>query len=167
VEGLTTYAYDNNDRLLTETKAGITTTYAYDQNGNLVSEQSPTKTVVYDWDSENHLMGAITSDATGTHQVQYLYDENGIRVASIRDGVEVRYLVDKNRQYAEVIEEYSSTTGTIVSYVYGNELVSQTRGSSTSYYLNDGHSGVRLLTDVAGVVTDSYTYSGLQLHEGQ
>jgi RHS repeat-associated protein len=158
VEGLTTYAYDNNDRLLTETKAGVTTTYAYDQNGNLVSEQSLNKTVVYDWDSENHLVGAITSDATGTHQVQYLYDENGIRVASIRDGVEVRYLVDENRQYAEVLEEYSSTTGTIASYVYGNELVSQTRGSTTSYYLKDGHSGVRLLTDAAGVVTDNYTY---------
>jgi RHS repeat-associated protein len=158
VEGLTTYAYDNNDRLLTETKAGFTTTYVYDRNGNLVSEQSPTKTVVYDWDSENHLMGAITSDATGTHQVQYLYDENGIRVASIRDGVEVRYLVDENQPYAQVIEEYSSTTGTIASYVYGNELVSQIRGSTTSYYLNDGHSGVRLLTDSAGEVTDSYTF---------
>jgi RHS repeat-associated protein len=158
VEGLTTYAYDSNDRLLTETKAGVTTTYAYDRNGNLVSEQSLNKTVVYDWDSENHLMGAITSDATGTHQVQYLYDENGIRVVSIRDGVEVRYLVDKNRQYAEVLEEYSSTTGTIASYVHGNELVSQTRGSTTSYYLNDGHSGVRQLTDAAGVVTDSYAY---------
>jgi RHS repeat-associated protein len=158
VEGVTTYAYDNNDRLLTETKAGITTSYVYDNNGNLVSEQSPTKTVVYDWDSENRLMGAITVDATGTHQVQYLYDENGIRVASIRDGMEVRYLVDENRQYAQVIEEYSSSTGAIASYVYGNELVSQTRGSTTSYYLKDEHSGVRLLTDAAGVVTDSYTY---------
>jgi large repetitive protein len=157
VEGLTTYTYDENDRLLTETKAGITTTHSYDKNGNLIAEQSPDKTVIYDWNSGNRLVGAVIIDATGMHQLQYLYDENGIRVAAIVDGQETRYVVDSNRQYAQVLEEYNAS-GVSASYVYGNELVSQTRVDDTFYYLYDGHSGVRGLTDKNGAIVSTYAY---------
>lgn len=42
--------------------------------------------------------------------------------------------------------------------MYGNELVSQTHDGNTSYYLYDGYSGVRQLTNASGTVSDSYTY---------
>ena len=76
------------------------------------------------------------------------------------DGVETRYLVDENRPYAQVLEEYSSNGTVQASYVYGGalDLISQTRGGTESIYLRDGHSGVRQLTNASGSVTDTYTY---------
>ncbi len=160
VTGLTTYSYDENDQLVTETTNGVTTTYSYDRNGNLITEQSVSKTVTYEWDSENRLLGTTTVDATGTQRVQYQYDASGTRVATITNGQETRYLVDSNRQYAQVIEEYTPAGITTASYVYGDTLLSQRRNGSTSFYLFDGHSGVRQLTNAAGAVTDTYLYDG-------
>ena len=159
VEGLTTYTYDRNDRLLTETTTGVTTTYAYDNNGNLISEISSEQQTTYTWNSENRLVGAEITDANGTQQIEYTYDADGIRVAKTVDGDETRYLIDANRQYAQVLAEYDAATGTEVSYVYGdNELISQSREGDSRFYLYDSHSGTRQLTDAAGAVTDSYLY---------
>jgi RHS repeat-associated protein len=67
------------------------------------------------------------------------------------------YLVDSNRDYAQVVAE--SKGGTIgVSYVYGNDLISQKRGNAESFYLVDGLGSTRGLTNAAGGLTDSYTY---------
>jgi large repetitive protein len=158
IYGTTVYRYDANDRLGSETTNGVTITYTYDDNGNLISEQSISKTVTYEWDNENHLVKTVTTDVTGIHQVQYRYNDDGIRVATIFDGQEVRYLVDSNRQYAQVVEEYSPTGVTVASYTYGNTLLSQIREGSKSFYHFDGHSGVRQLTNESGEVTDTYFY---------
>ena len=158
LDGLTTYTYDDNDRLLTETTNGVTTTYSYDDNGNLISEISPDKQTTYTWSAENRLMGAEITDANGTQTIEYAYDADGVRVAKTVDGDETRYLIDANRQYAQVLEEYDASTGTEVAYVYGNELISQARDGVESVYLYDGHSGTRQLTDETGAVTDSYLY---------
>jgi RHS repeat-associated protein len=158
LDGLTTYTYDDNDRLLTETTNGVTTTYSYDDNGNLISEISPDQQTTYLWSAENRLMGAEITDANGTQVIEYAYDADGVRVAKTVDGDETRYLIDANRQYAQVLEEYDASTGTEVTYIYGNELISQSRGDADSVYLYDGHSGTRQLTDETGAVTDSYLY---------
>jgi RHS repeat-associated protein len=73
------------------------------------------------------------------------------------DGKLTKYLVDKNTDYARVIEEYNSSE-VIVEYVYGDDLISQKRGNKTSYYHYDGVGSVRALTDSDSVVTDLYTY---------
>ncbi|NET91148.1 MAG: hypothetical protein F6K45_24165 [Kamptonema sp. SIO1D9] len=158
VNGLTTYSYNANDWLLNETQAGVTTIYSYDSNGNVIGLFSPDEQVVYDWHSENRLIGVERTTAEGTSNLEYQYDPNGVRVASIVDGVETRYLVDTNRQYAQVLEEYSADGTTEVSYVYGNSLISMQRGGEEFVYLNDGHSGVRFLSDEMGAVSDSYVY---------
>jgi RHS repeat-associated protein len=67
------------------------------------------------------------------------------------------YLVDVNRPYAQVLEEYNGSD-IQASYVYGNSLISQSRSGIKSFYSQDGHSGVRKLTNSLGVVTDSYNY---------
>jgi len=158
VEGVTTYTYNDNDWLLAETTAGITTEYSYDANGNLLSQVSPSQEVSYEWNSENRLVGVETTTAEGTSNLEYQYDVEGIRVASIVDGVETRYLVDSSGQYAQVLEEYRPDGTTEVAYVYGNDLISQQRGEEMAYYLYDGHSGVRQLSDTNGAVTDTYVY---------
>jgi RHS repeat-associated protein len=59
-----------------------------------------------------------------------------------------------------VIEEYTPAGIITASYVYGDTLLSQARSGNTSFYLFDGHSGVRQLTNVTGAVTDTYLYDG-------
>ncbi|WP_190316054.1 RHS repeat-associated core domain-containing protein [Pseudanabaena sp. UWO310] len=71
--------------------------------------------------------------------------------------METRYLIDANRPYAQVLEEYNSD-GSQVSFVYGNNLISQNRNGNKSFYLGDGHSGVRQLANSSGVITDTYNY---------
>ncbi|WP_048751296.1 RHS repeat-associated core domain-containing protein, partial [Crocosphaera watsonii] len=160
VNGVTTYSYNDNDWLLSETIGGVTTKYTYDNNGNNLTKINPDEQVTYTWNQENRLIGAKVTNADGTTNLGYQYDANGVRVASTVNGVETRYLVDANREHAEVIEEYNPDGTTNVSYVYGLNLISAERGGEQSYYVHDGHSGVRQLTDDNGNVTDSYDYDG-------
>jgi RHS repeat-associated protein len=58
-----------------------------------------------------------------------------------------------------VVLETDNSGATQARYVLGaDELLSQTRGDITSYYLADGQGSVRLLTNSSGGITDSYTY---------
>jgi RHS repeat-associated protein len=158
VAGTTTYTYDDNDRLLSETTAGVTKRYTYDDNGNTLTEREPGKQTVYDWDSENRLIGAQITDTSGMKTVQYRYDVEGDRVSSTVNGVETRYLVDGNRQYAEVIEEYSPLGQVQTIYVHGLNLISQVRSGQTSTYLYDGFDSVRSLSNQTGTVANTYSY---------
>ncbi|MBK1872604.1 hypothetical protein FE848_05155 [Marinobacter sp. 1-3A] len=65
--------------------------------------------------------------------------------------------MDSNRDYAQVLAEVANGSSE-VSYTYGDDLVSQTRGGITSYYLYDGHGSTRALADETGSLTDGYHY---------
>lgn len=161
--GLTTYTYDANDRLLSEvlTQAGVTVhtiTYTYDDNGNLLSRTQVTdaasETTTYTWNDDDRLVAVATPDGSS---VTYEYDEEGIRVSSTVDGVTTDYLVDKNRPYAQVLEELNSEQ-LQAFYVYGHDLIAQTRNTEQDFYQVDGLGSTRALTDETGNVTDTYDY---------
>ncbi|MBC8232245.1 RHS repeat-associated core domain-containing protein, partial [bacterium] len=152
--GFVTYEYDANDRLLTEIAPGYTNTYTYDANGNTISKFDGTTVTDYFYDYENRLIGS----QTGASEVTYAYDADGIRVGSNADGVVTNYLVDHNRDYAQVLEENDGIGSLVVSYVYGDDLISQQRGGLDSYYHYDGQMSTRQLTDAGEGVTDSYVY---------
>lgn len=158
-EGATTYTYDGNDRLLTETLAGDETRYTYDDNGNTLSKTSPTDTVFYSWDPENRLIAA-DANGDGTDDVTYQYDHDGMRVSKTESGEETRFLLDKNRPYAQVLEEYTPGGIIKVSYVHGHDLISQNRHADTgkSFYHVDGLGSTRALSDASGIITDRYIY---------
>ncbi|MCL1475329.1 RHS repeat-associated core domain-containing protein [Argonema antarcticum] len=80
-------------------------------------------------------------------------------LSSTINGVKTEFLVDKNLPYAQVLEERVNN-GLTASYVYGNDLISQQRGSEKSFYLVDGLGSTRGLTNAGGVVTDRYSYDG-------
>jgi RHS repeat-associated protein len=158
ITGATTYNYNAGDRLTTETNGSNVTVYAYDKNGNTLSQtKNANDKITYTWDYENRMKSANVVTPTGTKQASYRYDASGIRVSQTVDGVETKYLIDANRPYAQVLEEYNGS-GVQASYVYGNDLISQSRNGSKSFYLEDGHSGVRQLANSSGSVTDSYNY---------
>ncbi|MBP0011245.1 RHS repeat-associated core domain-containing protein, partial [Roseofilum sp. Belize Diploria] len=161
---LTTYTYDKNDRLKSEQTNGVTTKYTYDDNGNLLlaNVQGSPEQIEYIWDAENRLIGVNKTNAAGaTESIEYQYNARGIRVSSTLNGVTTNYLIDENRQYAQVLEEYTldgANRQTEATYTYGLNLVSQERGGDQLFYLHDNHSGVRQLTDEGGTVTDTYHY---------
>lgn len=64
-----------------------------------------------------------------------------------------------NRGLAQVAAEYDSS-GIKTIYTYAGGVISQTSNNVRTFYVNDGHSGVRLITNNAGAVTDAYNYDG-------
>jgi RHS repeat-associated protein len=150
----TTYAYDANDRLRTE-KVGsnVTATYDYDNNGSTTQKVENGVTTTYVWNDEKRLVSATV----GTTQVEYVYNDQGIRVASKQNGVETRYLLDEGI-VANVWEEYAPNGTVQAAYVYGHDLITQTQAGQTSYYLVDGLGSTRLLTDTQGQVLNAYGY---------
>ena len=159
----TTYVYDANDRLTSETIAGQETRYIHDANGNTRSKIEPSGTTTYVFDAENRLIEATTPSAT----LRYVYNADGIRTKKIETTangtVTSEYLVDPTQTYAQVLEEWRRENGgspTLAAvYAYGAERISQTRNGVTSFFHADGLGSTRLLTDAAGNVTDRYVYT--------
>jgi RHS repeat-associated protein len=59
-----------------------------------------------------------------------------------------------------VVAELNASNAVTVSYVLGNgQLISQKRGTTTSYYLPDIQGSTRALTTPAAAITDTYRYS--------
>jgi RHS repeat-associated protein len=156
----TVYNYDNNDRLLTEKVNGqAVVSYTYDNNGSTLNKSEANKLTQYTWNDDKRLVGATITDGNGVQQLGYQYDDNGIRVSSSVGSQVTRYLLDTLQAYAQVLSEYQGNSSTpSVSYVYGNDLISQTRASHTDYYLIDGLGSTRVLTDAQGNVTNAYDY---------
>ena len=68
------------------------------------------------------------------------------------------YLWDELSGYGDVIWESDGTNTT--SYVLGgNQLISQKRGTTVSYFLPDMLGSTRALTNTTGTITASYTYT--------
>ncbi|KYC37632.1 hypothetical protein WA1_39915 [Scytonema hofmannii PCC 7110] len=162
VEGLTTYYYNNNDLLLDETqlKNGETVytyNYTYDNNGNMISRvKDGNSEIIYTWDFENRLIGV--NNLLDGKPVDYVYDAKGIRVSSTSDGITTNYLVDTNLPHAQAVAEYDSSGNLKTSYLYGHDLISQTKDGQQSFYLVDGLGSTRVLTDGQASITDTYTY---------
>ena len=156
----TTYQYDANNRLIKEDDV----TYSYDDNGNLIEKQSAEEQITYAYDYDNHLVRVETTRYDTTIVVTYDYDAEGNRIRKvIDDTVFINYLVDTNRDYAQVIEERNEQGDLLVRYVYGHDLISQTRDGVISYYHYDGLGSTRELSSSAGIVTDSYQYDAFGL----
>ena len=80
-----------------------------------------------------------------------------MRNSKATGGIVTTFLLDKNRDHAQVLVE--TTGSTIVTYAYGHDLISQTRsGIGTRFYQYDGQLSTRQLTDTIGTVTDTYNY---------
>ena len=187
-----TYACNNNDQLITETSSLTatkgTTTYAYNENGSLISKTNGTtgESVSYSYNLENRLIAAdiarVEKDSQGaSHQVaissSYQYDQSGIRTkaqSTTRIAGQAPYdttrifLNDAQNftGYSQVLEELPVLGVTpTVSYNFGDDHISQTAGSTTSFFAMDGHGSTRLLTDSTGGITDRLSFDayGCQL----
>jgi RHS repeat-associated protein len=152
----TAYTYNNRDQLTSEisTQNG-SIVYAYDHAGRQTTKTDATGTTNYVW-IDNDRMVSVSGPATA---VTYEYDAEGRRVSETTAGSTKNYLIDALLPYGQVIAETDGIGNPVVSYVYGQDRISMTRGSGTHYYLADGQGSIRQLTDGVGSVTDSWVYS--------
>ncbi len=150
IDGVTTaYTYDDNDRI---TQYGGTA-YTYDANGNTLTETLDGVVKTYTYNSQNKLVSVDDGLDTTTYQ----YNIDGIRIQKASAGITTDYLVDHNRDYAQVLQERENGTE-VVTYFYGDDLISQTRTGNTFVYHYDGLGSTRALSDATGSLTDTYDY---------
>jgi RHS repeat-associated protein len=132
--------------------------YDYDANGNTLRKQDGNGSTVYTWNDEGRLVGAIALDGDTTNQMEYRYNQSGIRVVSDVNGEETYYLIDDSQAYAQVLEEYNNVGVLRIAYTHGNDLINQAKDSLTAFFLTDGLGSTRLLVDYQGNILDGYNY---------
>lgn len=141
-------------------------TYDYDDNGNLIERDDGTNQDTFVYDAQNRLISASINIGT-TSTLSYAYDADGVRRSKTVNIVTTYHLTDKNRPYAQVIEEIDDMDVVQMRYLYGDDLISQTATPAgtptTSYFHYDGQLSTRQLTDNNGTpsavtVTDYYKY---------
>ena len=83
---------------------------------------------------------------------------DGIRIGKTEGVDSVDYLIDPNRDYAQVVRE-TDGAGASIDYLYGDDLIQQSQNSANErYFIYDGLGSTRLLTDDLGGITDRYDY---------
>jgi RHS repeat-associated protein len=167
----TTYQYNNLDQLTGVTGPSQSLSYSYVRGDLTQAKDTATNTVLqsYSWDSADRLVGATVSGGSAT----YAYDADGRRIKQVASGTTTNYLWDETSLYGDVLVEIDSNNAVKTSYTLGDdELIFQKKVSvaSPDYYLKDGQSSVRNLTDNTGNLESgqSYTYDAFgNLTSGQ
>ena len=166
----TTYTFDGNDRLLSETAVGAVpsaVSYTYDDIGNQIGKTDGPVTTTYSYDSRNRMISVDSG------RIVYEYDASGIRQSRTESLQTRSYLVDPNRQFSQVLEEQIEGAPFVdVSYTYGIDLIAQHRridatSTLSDTYHYDGIGSTRSLTSETGVVSDRYAYTAFGELEDQ
>jgi RHS repeat-associated protein len=140
------YQYNTSNELTSTPNA----TYTYDTNGNTLSDPSGKQ---YSWDFENRLT-SITVPGTGT--TTFRYDPWGRRIQKSGPLGTTNFLY-----YGwNATEELDNSGNILARYTQGeeDEPLAVLRGTTTSYYEQDGIWSVSSLTDPAGALANTYTY---------
>ena len=158
VNGVVTF-YTTN--ALNEYSAVGGTTYTYDADGNVVSETNSNGTTRFTYNQNGQLTSEIGLGGTNT----YTYDALGDLVASVQDGVAENYIEDLltastgSQSLPVIAQSYNSSEKLIASYNYGLGLAAETSVAGTSYYLIDADDNVVGLVSSQGLQSTSYGYS--------
>lgn len=146
--GTTLYTYDAAGRLTQAAGPAGTDTYVSDKAGNQVSDGKNR----YEYDGLNRL----TEVATGTDNIAYGYDGDGMLVSrSAGDGT-TRFYLDGT----QVINE-GDGSGAITAAMFrggGVALGRKVGNDPTAYYLYNGHGDVTGILDAAGTQLAAYDY---------
>jgi len=146
----TTYTTNNLNQY---TQVG-NTTYTFDADGNLVSETSPSGTVLYSYDDENRLIAV----QKGADAWAYTYDAFSQRVAAKRNGVTTHYTIDPIG-LGNMVGEYDQAGDLVGAYVYGFDLLSRTSALGGSvWYTFDALGSTSELSNPLGGVVSNYVY---------
>ena len=153
----TTYHYNVLDQLIRiDDPDQITHTYHYDGRGNLQEVFDGTASTFYGYDARDRLTEAVLP----TGSVYYDYDADGRRTRQTVGMTVTHYLWDAFSSYGDVVMESDGNDNLLAAYTLAEgQLIAQTRGNDTSYYLADGQHSIRALVDETGTLTDTYDYT--------
>jgi RHS repeat-associated protein len=168
----TSYSYNANDQLLTETSTlNGQTSYTYDPNGSLIDKNGVENHFASTYNARNQLATATIQRRENEQAVNisanYAYNHAGIRVRSNStvNGIahNRNFLIDSCNLtgHAQILEEFNN--GSLSkSYAFGDDILSQSSISNSQFvirnFLYDGHGNTRMLADNSGAITDRYSY---------
>ncbi len=141
----TTYTYDKNDRLLTESTGDDTVTYTYDDNGNMLEKSDGTEQTF-------DMLGRMSSykSAEGTVTTYDYYADDMRKSKKTGNSAEIKQIwIDEDIALELENGEMRS------SYVHGEKLICSAYG----WYLYNAHGDVTALTANNGTITKNYEYS--------
>ncbi len=128
----------------------------YDANGNTTSKSDSTGTTTYAWDFENRLTSVTLPGTGGT--VTFKYDPFGRRIEKISPSATSIFVYDGSN----LIEEVNSSGAAVARYSQGlniDEPLAMLRSNATSFYHSDGLGSVTSLSNVSGVLVQTYSYN--------
>ena len=142
----TTYAYDADGRLTTETlPGGVTQTFGYDATGNLLNQQgsgasAATATRSFTYDQDGRVLSAATSAAGSANATSesFSYDDRGM-----------------------LLTASGSAGSTTLAYNADGLPTSRTDASGTTSYSYDSHDLLTTVTDALTGTVQSYHYNKL------
>ena len=151
--GVPTYSYNSSNELTSNSSGS----YTYDANGNTLSDPSGKS---YSWDFENRLTQAVVPGTNGG-TTTFKYDPFGRRIQKSGPLGTTNYLYDGLEDGTNVIEEVDNNGNMLARYTQGletDEPLAEVRGSTTSYYQQDGLGSVSSLSNSAAALANTYTY---------
>ncbi|RJQ32680.1 MAG: hypothetical protein C4562_02365 [Actinobacteria bacterium] len=161
----TTYTYSSANELLeAQSSNNEVRLFTYDANGNTIEDRSSNNEVrIYTYDNKNQLVKVVKPNGD---VIEYTYDGNGNRykksvITRSPEGDVV--ITDRYYQYdtgGNIVSETDADNNVLVKYVRDNngKAISMIQGSSTYYFLYNGHGDVTGLADSNGSVIATYSY---------
>lgn len=136
-EEVTTFTYDESNRLIKKQSPKKTTIYSYDKNGNRRSATSDGEKFSYTYDINDNLTGIKKNDVT---IFEAIYDAMGERVLTKElnsDGtLESKYrLNDVSFEDTQVLSVYNDSSKT--NLIYGNERTVELSTGTESIFITD------------------------------
>ncbi|OQW61005.1 MAG: hypothetical protein BVN28_08195 [Nitrospira sp. ST-bin4] len=136
-----------------QTQVNTTTsqTLGYDPNGNLAITAVPAGSTTYTWDVRDRLIGITGPNLTASLQ----YDALDRRIAKTINSTTTSYQYDME----DLLIETGPTQATYLSSLNIDEPIVRQTSSGSEFYLANDLGSTLALTNDAGAVTTTYTYS--------
>ena len=136
-EEVTTFTYDESNRLIKKQSPKKTTIYSYDKNGNRISAVSDGEKFSYTYDINDNLTGIKKNDVT---IFEATYDAMGERVLTkelnANGTLESKYrLNDVSFEDTQVLSVYNDSSKT--NLIYGNERTVELSTGTESIFITD------------------------------
>jgi RHS repeat-associated protein len=146
-------SYTNNSS--NELTASSTASYTNDNNGNTTSKTVSGGTTDYSWDYDNRLSSVTLPSSGGT--ITFKYDPFGRRIEKVSPTTTSIFAYDGDN----LVETVNSSGGVVARYAQApgiDQPLAMQRGTTTSYYEQDGIGSVTSLSSSTGTLAQTYTY---------
>ncbi|MBP5325832.1 MAG: hypothetical protein J6Y86_10130 [Pseudobutyrivibrio sp.] len=151
---LTTYSYDDLDRLIESVNDSKAVSFEYDKRGNRIAEyENGLLNKTFTFDATNMLSKVV--DNTNA-EATYTYNGMGKRVAITKPDEQIEFLLDLTKDYHNMLER--SVNGMTESYIYDSNVVSMSKSDEDYFYMLDELGSGMYMTGTDGAVVGTYAY---------